>query len=48
MSIKIKIALRQQCYKGGENMGYCTKYGYMLDGILYSSDREALEAKESK
>ena len=29
-------------------MGYYTKYGYMLNGILYASDREALEAKESK
>lgn len=29
-------------------MGYYTKYGYMLDGILYASDREALEANEDK
>ena len=29
-------------------MGYYTKYGYMLDGVLYASDREALEAKEDK
>ena len=29
-------------------MGYYTKYGYMLDGILYASYREALEANEDK
>lgn len=26
-------------------MGYYTEYGYMLDGILYATDREALEAQ---
>lgn len=26
--------------------GYYTDFGYMLNGILYASDREALEATE--
>lgn len=26
-------------------MGYYTQYGYMLDGVLYATDREAFESK---
>ena len=25
-------------------MGYYTEFGYMLNGVLYASDREAIEA----
>ena len=29
-------------------MGYYTKYGYMLNGVLYASDREAIEAQQEE
>lgn len=29
-------------------MGYYTEYGYMLNGVLYASDREATEAQQEE
>ena len=29
-------------------MGYYTEYGYMLNGILYATEQEALEAQKEE